>query len=145
MIIAGLSGTEVCSIRPHVLIVEPDFVLLNMLARALRVSGYQESKATAATEAQMIINNGKVDLAVMECLLPDRNRIDLSAYAVKKGLPVILMSGDPREIDLCHKLPHPFVAKPFHIVKLLAIIEDVFGPPPIKGYRRLGGPCNNVT
>jgi DNA-binding response OmpR family regulator len=133
MMIGGLSETEVCSIRPHILIVETDFVLLNMLARALRDSGYQASKATGATEAQMIINNGKVDLAVMECLLPDRNRIDLSAYAVKKGLPVILMSGDPREIDLCRKLPHPFLAKPFHIVKLLAIIKDVFGSPPIKG------------
>jgi CheY-like chemotaxis protein len=119
-------------IKPHILVVETDFVLLNVLARALQDCGCQVSKATHAAEAKMIINNGKVDMVVMECLLPDRSRIDLPEYATRRGLSVILMSGDPREIALFRNSLHPFLVKPFHIAKLLDIIRSVFGSTSIR-------------
>ena len=122
---ADFSDAEVPSIKPHVLIVEPDVVLLHMLARVFEHSGYQTSKATTATEGQVIIRHGKIDVVVIECLLPDRHRVDLPACAAKRSLPVILMSNGPRNSVTSRDKSHPFLAKPFHVSKLLKVVANI--------------------
>jgi DNA-binding response OmpR family regulator len=132
---AEWSGKEVSfnpMIKPHILVVETDFVLLNILARALRDRGYQTSMATEAKEAQVMINRDRLDMAVMECLPPDRSRVDLSACADRRGLPIILMSDEPKKTARTSLPHHRIIKKPFQVIELLRIIEEILGTTPVE-------------
>ena len=128
------SDTDFCPmIKPHILVAEIDIVLLNGLARALRENGYQTSKASGVIDLQSNIEKIGVDLILMDCLLLARSRDDFSAYAARKALPVILMSGNRRDIAQYRSPFQLSLTKPFRIKQLLALIESVFGPAPVRG------------
>jgi DNA-binding NtrC family response regulator len=122
-------------IRPHILIVETDHVLMNMLARSVRQHGYQVSMASVAAEGRAIIESGKIDMVVLEYLSSNRRHVDLFACVVAKEVPTILMSGTFKMPPQLQKMQHSVLTKPFSTTMLLKIIDEVFVPS-ISGQRQ---------
>jgi DNA-binding response OmpR family regulator len=108
--------------RPHVLVVEDEPLVAEVIAGVLNEE-YRVS--TAATVADAVWQLRETDFAavLLDCLLPDGDTTEIIAAAETRKVPVILMSGDPWQIDLADG--HPFLTKPFSIEELQRTLSAV--------------------
>ena len=117
--------------REHILLVEDDLALSNLVIRLLQDAGYQTSVAGSAEEAFALFNReqAKIDMLFSDIVLQGETGIELADRVRKTNpaLPVLLYSGyrDQRErwSDLDTKGYH-FLQKPFTVTSLLAAIYD---------------------
>ena len=79
---------------PSVLVVEDDPSLLRFLTQALKVSGYGAASAASAAAARQVIEQERVDLAIIDIGLPDADGIALGqSFATDYGIPFIHLTG----------------------------------------------------
>ncbi|MFA6172718.1 MAG: PocR ligand-binding domain-containing protein [Kiritimatiellales bacterium] len=117
--------------REHILLVEDDLEVRNMVVRLLQDAGYLVSAAASVKEAlvQFDREQGGFNLLFSDIVLPDENGIELADRIRKTNpdLPVLLYSGyrDQRErwSNLDSKGYH-FLQKPFTVTTLLAAVYD---------------------
>lgn len=110
--------------RPHILVVEDDPLVCEVLVAALDEE-YTTTQVGTSREALECLLDGRFDLMLLDCTLPDGMDSRLVPKADQRGVPIILMSGDPARMERLSGQPRPFVAKPFSIAALLASIEGV--------------------
>ena len=67
-------------------------------------------------------DSSPVDIALLDCLLPDGNLQQVLAEAEQRSIPVVLISGDPRQQEALGETRH-FLPKPFSQVNLLAALD----------------------
>ncbi len=128
---AGLPGKQEEPHREHILLVEDDLALSNLVIRLLQDAGYQTSVAGNSEEAFALFNREqtKIDMLFSDIILPGETGIELADRIRKTNpaLPVLLYSGyrDQRErwSNLNAKGYH-FLQKPFTVTSLLAAIYD---------------------
>jgi DNA-binding response OmpR family regulator len=113
---------EAMSKRPRVLVVEDEPLVAEAIAGVLNEE-YRVS--TAATVADAVWQLRETDFAavLLDCLLPDGDTTEIIAAAETRKVPVILMSGDPWQINLADG--HPFLTKPFSIEELQRALSAV--------------------
>ncbi|MBP0970407.1 MAG: response regulator transcription factor [Oscillospiraceae bacterium] len=108
---------------PHILIVDDDTHISEMLKTALRAEGYTVSAAYSGTEAAMILTQTKPDLVLLDLMLPG-----LSGEALLpkiREIPVIVVSA---KADIADKVgllrggAADYITKPFEMQELLARI-----------------------
>lgn len=79
-----------------VLLVEDDYDLIDMYDTALSAAGYSVATVGNAQEALDYLENKKVDVVVLDLLLPGHNGLDvlheLRTYEDWRKLPVIILS-----------------------------------------------------
>ena len=117
--------------REHILLVEDDLALSNLVIRLLQDAGYQTSVAGNAEEALALFNReqSKIGLLFSDIVLPGETGIELAdrIRETNSALPVLLYSGyrDQRErwSNLNAKGYH-FLQKPFTVTSLLAAVYD---------------------
>jgi PAS domain S-box-containing protein len=117
--------------REHILLVEDDLALSNLVIRLLQDAGYQTLVAGNAEEALALFNReqSKIDMLFSDIVLPGETGIELADRIRKtnSALPVLLYSGyrDQRErwSNLNAKGYH-FLQKPFTVTSLLAAVYD---------------------
>lgn len=64
-------------------------------------------------------NNSIFDALIVDEILPDMTGLQLAETASTYGIPVLLISGEPRAIgDLGENRRYPFLAKPFALAEL---------------------------
>lgn len=89
----------------HILIIEDESVLRNLLSEKLIKSGYRVSTASNGEEGLEKINENMPDLVLLDILMPKVDGFavleDLNRSGVIKTLPVVIISnsGQPVEID----------------------------------------------
>ncbi len=105
----------------HILVVDDDIHIGNLLQEALEGEGYRVSRAYSGTEAALAVERERPDLALLDLMLPG-----LSGEAVLPrlaGLPVIVVSAKA-DIDSKTGLllggAADYVTKPFVLRELLA-------------------------
>ena len=107
----------------HILVIDDDPDIGNLLEEALTANGYLVSRAYSGTEALLILQQRKPDLILLDLMLPG-----LSGEALLPqihGIPVIVVSA---KIDIENKVSlllsgaADYVTKPFHMKELLARI-----------------------
>jgi len=107
----------------HILIIDDDVPIGNMLEEALIREGYRVLRAYSGTEALLLLANAKPDLVLLDLMLPG-----LSGEALLpqiKGIPVIVVSAKAdvnSKVDLLLGGAVDYVTKPFHTRELLARI-----------------------
>ena len=111
---------------PHVLIVEDDALVADVIVAALEAD-YATSLAETSAAALQILADRKVDLMLLDCTLPDGIDPDLIPAADAAGVPVVLMSGDPKRAESLTKQPRPFLLKPFTLTELVAALRREIG------------------
>lgn len=112
-------------IRPHILVVEDDLLVSEVVTDALEDT-YDTSHAETAAEGLVRLRAGGVDLVLLDCTLPGGLGEELLPAADEAGIPVVLMSGNPGMAELVPG-SRPFVLKPFTLTVLLESVRNVLG------------------
>jgi DNA-binding NtrC family response regulator len=102
---------------------DPD--ALSVIALALRDAGYRVSTAQSRSRALAILRRVNVDLIVADSVLNGGNGEAVAAGADTRGIPAILISGDPTRISRLRHGPIPFLAKPFFPSALLELVKQL--------------------
>jgi len=111
-----------------ILVVDDNESILRVLDIGLREYGYTILMAKNAVEAINITHNKKIQFALIDICLPDRNGIDLSDEIRKNnpGVIVVFITGYPgieSSIEALRHHAYDYLIKPFKIMQVVAIIE----------------------
>ena len=108
---------------PHILIVDDDLHIGNLLEETLGGEGYGVSRAATGTEALEVLSREKPDLILLDLMLPNLSGEELLPKI--KDIPVIVVSakiGVENKVDLLLSGAADYVTKPFDMRELLARI-----------------------
>lgn len=107
----------------HILIIDDDLHIGNLLEETLRGEGYCVSRAYSGTEAILVLSKTRPDLILLDLMLPGCSGEELLPQI--EGIPVIVISA---KVDLDSKVSLllggavDYMTKPFHTKELLARI-----------------------
>lgn len=107
----------------HILIIDDDIHINEMLEEVLIQEGYQVSHAYSGTEALLFLANEKPDLILLDLMLPGLTGEEVLPQIEK--MPVIVMSAKVEVKDKVALLlngAEDYITKPFEIEELLARI-----------------------
>ena len=107
----------------HILIVDDDPYIGDMLTEVLTREGYRVSRAYSGTEALLLLGQGKPDLALLDLMLPGLPGEDVLKHL--QNIPVIVVSAKldtDNKINLLLGGAADYVTKPFDVQELLARI-----------------------
>lgn len=110
------------------------------MVRALKENGFAVQSAAAAPEMWAALDNGPVDLVLLDIMLPGTNGYDLCrALRQKADVPIIFVSAKGSETDRVVGLElgaDDYIAKPFGTRELVARVRAVLRRPPLSEGQR---------
>ncbi len=114
----------------HLLIVDDDREIRNLLAEQMRDAGYRVTTAADGVEMRKVLDKGPADLIVMDLNMPGEDGLILTRNlrAAKSTTPVIMLTARGEPIDRILGLEmgaDDYLAKPFEPRELLARIRSV--------------------
>ena len=113
----------------HILVVDDDRRLRELLRRYLVQHGYAVSLAGDVAEARRLLESFAYDLLVLDLMLPDEDGLDLAAELRRRSdVPILLLTarGEPEErIAGLEAGADDYVVKPFEPRELLLRIATV--------------------
>ena len=107
----------------HILIIDDDEHIGNVLEETLTNEGFRVSRAYSGTEALLVLAQAKPDLVLLDLMLPGLN--GEAVLPQINGIPVIVVSA---KADIDNKVAlllggaADYITKPFHAKELLARI-----------------------
>jgi DNA-binding response OmpR family regulator len=106
--------------RPHLFIVEDQADVGELLVAFFEVSGFRAT--SFASGAALRLRLGEADLAIIDAMLREESGFDLAAELRQTGIPVIMMTGHFAAMEELRRLDYPWVAKPFRLAEMLALV-----------------------
>ncbi len=121
-------GEPAAETSARVLLVEDDATIQNMLADALRESGFTVAIAASGVEMDRAMNRDKPDLVLLDLMLPgeDGRAICARLRGNLPNLPIIMVTALGDDIDRIVGLKigaDDYVSKPFNTRELIARIR----------------------
>lgn len=113
-------------INQHILVVEDDPLVAEVITAALE-DDYATSVVETSAAALRLLADGKIDLMLLDCTLPDGIDRGLLPAADQGHVPVVLMSGDPERVARLATQPRSFIIKPFTLSDLIAAVRREIG------------------
>lgn len=114
---------------PHVLVVDDDREIRNLISRFLRKNGFRVDVAADGQEMQKAIADHKIDLVILDRMLPNEDGISLCRSLRRRSrVPIIMLTLLGSELDRIAGLEtgaDDYVVKPFSPNELLARINAV--------------------
>ena len=111
----------------HILIVEDDQPVRNLIITTLKMHGYAYSAASDATQAIQMSVSGKPDLVLLDLGLPDLDGMEvIKSIRSWSLMPIIVVSARGEDADKIHALDagaDDYLTKPFSTEELLARIR----------------------
>ena len=107
-----------------ILIVEDDTTIHNLIKEILEKEGYTILSAFTGTEAMTIIEKEKINLILLDLMLPKLNGEEIVKKV--KGIPIIVISAkiSPEDkVDVLLNGANDYITKPFNTEELLARIK----------------------
>ncbi len=118
--------------RKHILIVDDERDLAELLVYNLRKAGYETTVATGGRQALEAIAANTPDLVLLDIMLPELSGTEVASRIrsnqATANLPIIMLTAKGEEVDQIVGLTvgaDDYVPKPFSIKVLLARIEAV--------------------
>ena len=112
----------------HILIVEDEIPISELLETALSQSGYHCTCVYDGIEAANIIDKQAFDLILLDIMLPGVDGFDLMQYIRPLGTPVIFITAKNALSDRVHGLrmgAEDYIVKPFEVLELQARVDGV--------------------
>lgn len=113
----------------HVLIVDDDKEIRELLARFLRTHGFRASGVGDGREMREMLASSAIDLVVLDLLLPHESGLDLCREVrARSRLPIIMLTavGEPTDRTIGLEMgADDYIVKPFDAHELLARIRAV--------------------
>lgn len=117
------------TVKPRILIVEDEPAISDNIQFALESEGLETVRVATGLAATPILDQGRVDLIVLDIGLPDINGFDLlKTIRGTRTTPVILLTARTAEIDRVLGLEigaDDYIAKPFSPRELAARVKAV--------------------
>jgi two-component system phosphate regulon response regulator PhoB len=120
------------SMSPHVLVVEDEEPIAQLLKYNLEKEGYRVSVAGDGEEALLLADEGKPDLVVLDWMLPKLAGIEvcrrLRSARDSRNTPIVMLTARGEEGDRIRGLDtgaDDYVVKPFQMSELLARLRAV--------------------
>jgi len=114
---------------PHVLIVDDDREIRDLLSRFLAKNGYRATAAADGREMRKALADWAIDLIILDLMLPGEDGLTLCRnLRAESGLPVIMLTAKGDEVDRIVGLEmgaDDYLAKPFNPRELVARIKAV--------------------
>lgn len=117
------------SASPHILIVDDDPEIRDLLGRYLRKHGYRVDAAADGRAMTRLLETGRFDLVVLDLMLPGEDGLSLCRrLRASSDLPIIMLTAMGEETDRIVGLEmgaDDYLPKPFNPRELLARIKAV--------------------
>lgn len=115
--------------RRHILAVDDERGVRNMLQRYLEQEGFEVTLAGDGAAMREVLAERQVDVILLDLGLPDANGLELAREVrMTSDIPIIMLTGRGEMVDRVVGLElgaDDYVAKPFHLRELLARIRTV--------------------
>ena len=115
--------------KPHILIVDDDVRIRQMLSRYLEEEGFRTSGADSGAAMRACLEKTKVDLILLDLVLPGEDGLQLARdVRTRSNVGIIMVTGRADLVDTVVGLEvgaDDYVAKPFHLREVLARIKSV--------------------
>ncbi|OHC74037.1 MAG: hypothetical protein A3G18_10635 [Rhodospirillales bacterium RIFCSPLOWO2_12_FULL_58_28] len=121
----------------HVLVVEDDDLVRQVVAKTLAAGGYRISEAIDGASMRRTLDDGPVDLVVLDINLPDASGFDL-AQEIRSRSPagLIFLTARKEEVDKLTGLEigaDDYLTKPFNPKELLTRVRNLLRRIPSTG------------
>lgn len=121
--------TSVTEGSVHILVVDDDREIRDLLGRFLGKHGYRVTTARDGREMRQALNDWRIDLIVLDLMLPGEDGLVLCReLRAKSGIPIIMLTAMGEETDRIVGLEmgaDDYVSKPFNARELLARVKAV--------------------
>lgn len=115
--------------EPHLLVVDDDEGIRELLRRYLSANGFRVSTAADAAEARARLANLEFDLIVLDVMMPGESGLDFTRALKGQGqVPVLLLTAMDQPSDRVNGLEHgadDYLAKPFEPRELVLRIRNI--------------------
>jgi two-component system OmpR family response regulator len=115
--------------RPHLLIVDDDREIRDLVSRLLQKHGYKVETARDAVAMEAILAVTRVDLVILDVMLPGRSGLDICRdLRAKSPVSILMLTAVGDETDRIVGLEmgaDDYLAKPFNPRELLARIRAI--------------------
>lgn len=112
----------------HILIVEDEKPISNLIRLSLKKAGYDCTCAYDGAEAADILEEQRFDLILLDVMLPEIDGFSLMEYIRPMEIPVIFLTAKSAVNDRVKGLElgaEDYLVKPFEIIELLARVNVV--------------------
>lgn len=134
----------------HILVVDDDHEIRKLLGRYLVGQGFRVTMACDGREMEEKLATHRIDLMVLDLMLPDASGLDLCrAVRARSRLPIILLTAMKEDVDRIIGLEigaDDYLGKPFNPRELVARVRAVLRrvsdrepPPPASQLFRFAG------
>ncbi len=117
------------NLEPHLLVVDDDARLRELLRRYLSESGFRVTTAADAAEARANLASFAFDLVVLDVMMPGENGLDLTRALRHEGhVPVLLLTAMAEPEDRVNGLEQgadDYLSKPFEPRELVLRIRNL--------------------
>src|SRR5580692_3580457 len=114
---------------PHILLVEDDTEISDMISRFLVKNGVRVSTATNGADMDRLLGTSKIDLLLLDLMLPGEDGISIcSRLRATSATPIVIVTARGADTDRIKGLEagaDDYLAKPFNPRELLARIRAV--------------------
>lgn len=115
--------------RPHILVVDDDDRIRNLLTRYLDQQGYWVSSAEDAANARVLMNMLKFDLAILDVMMPGETGLELAKHIrATRDTPIMMLTAMGETGDRIAGLEagaDDYLPKPFEPRELLLRISSI--------------------
>lgn len=118
--------------QPHVLVVEDEDALAELLQYNLKKEGFRVSVAADGEEAMMLVEERQPDVVILDWMLPKISGIEvcrrLRGRQETRNLPIILLTARGEEADRIRGLDtgaDDYIVKPFLMKELFARVRAI--------------------
>jgi len=113
--------------KKKILIVDDEQDIRNIVSIYLENNDFETVKAESGYAALEIIDKEKIDLAILDVMMPDMDGITLCIKIREKtNMPIIMLSAKDQDMDKVMGLTcgaDDYIAKPFNPIELLARVR----------------------
>ncbi|MFH5923609.1 response regulator [Roseomonas xinghualingensis] len=125
---------------PHILVVDDDREIRELLARFLEKQGFRVTTAREAREARRVWPLGRYHIVILDLMMPGESGLDFARWLRSQSdVPIVMLTAMGEETDRIVGLElgaDDYVAKPFNPRELLARIRAVMRRAHGEGQRR---------
>jgi two-component system OmpR family response regulator len=136
----------------HILVVDDQQEICDLVQEYLTGEGYRVSTAHDGPGMRRVLSQGLVDLVILDLMLPGEDGLTLArGLRSESAIGIIILTGRGETVDRIIGLEmgaDDYLPKPFHLRELLARVKSVLrrvqsrtgdGPPPTRSRARFAG------
>lgn len=114
---------------PHILIVDDDKAIRNLLVEYLKSQNFNAKAAANTTEARLMLSNQAFDVIILDVMMPGEGGIEwLQDLRTKHNIPVLLLTACDNlqeKINGLESGADDYITKPFEPLELVARIKSM--------------------